>query len=79
MTVSELRDISWKSRLTRHSALRKADLIRFLMRRSSEKTDAINEKIFPDALKTWVSLFVSDKSVAEHYYKIISDTITRPR
>ena len=77
MSVLELRDIARESGLFGYSALRKADLVGFLERRSFEITDSLNERIFPDALRAWVGLFVSDRSVAKHYTEVISDTLTR--
>jgi hypothetical protein len=63
MTISELRGIARDSGLSGYSALRKADLVGFLERRSFEITDAMNKRIFPDALRAWVGfLFQTDLS-----------------
>ncbi len=36
----------------------------------------ISERMFPDSLRAWVGLFVSDKSVSEHYARIILDVLS---
>ncbi len=77
ITVLELRGIARESGLSRYSALRKADLVGFLDRRSSEIKESLHKRIFPDALRAWVGLFVSDRHIAKHYTKLILDMLIR--
>ncbi len=37
---------------------------------------ASERQMFENTLKEWVGLFISDKSVAEHYFRIISHTLS---
>ncbi len=77
MTVSELQDIAPESKLRGWSNLEKADLVSFLKTHSRTTIESLHKRIFPESLRPWVGLFVSDKSIAEHYTEIILKTLTR--
>ena len=84
LTVKELHDIARESKIYGHAPLRKADLIRFLDGRCVTRRYNYQKRIkkclrrwmFPDTLRAWVELFVSDKSIAEHYVQIILCTLS---
>ena len=76
LTVKELRDIARESGLYGYTALRKANLIRFLDRRSRVIEKCVERRMFPDAMKTWVELFAPNKSTAEHYTQVIMSTLS---
>ncbi len=85
MTVEELHDFARENKIQGYSSLKKAKLIRFLdktcsiiwftwRRRGVRKN--LERRMFPDALRVWVGLFVSDKSIVEHYAQIILHTLS---
>ena len=41
-----------------------------------EEKIASERRAFEKSLKAWVGLFVPDESVSEHYYQVISDTLS---
>ncbi len=49
----------------------------FLKTHSRAIIESLHKRIFPESLRAWVGLFVSDKSVAEHYTEIILKTLTQ--
>ena len=76
LTVKELRDIARERGLYGYTALRKANLIRFLDKRSRVIGKCVERRMFPDAMKTWVELFAPNKSTAEHYTQVIMSTLS---
>ena len=59
-----------------YTALKKASLIRFLDRRGRVIKKCVERRMFPDAMKSWVELFIYNKSVAEHYALVIMSTLS---
>ena len=86
MTVKELRDFAKENNFRGHSSFgKKSELISFLdlqcqdswrFRRVRAVRANLEKRFFPDTLRAWVRLFVSDKSVAEHYTQIILHTLS---
>ena len=89
LTARELHYIARENEIYGHTSLRKADLIKFLdwhcvKREDEDQEDFTHEVIqnylgrqtFPDTLRAWVGLFVSDKSVSEHFVQIILNTLS---
>ena len=77
MTISELQDIARESELRGWSNLKKADVVSFLKTHSHATIESLHKRIFPESLRAWVGLLVSDKSIAKHYTKIILKTLNR--
>ncbi len=79
LTVKELHDLAREGEIYDHWSLRKANLIRLLDDRYAnerywyqhEFKECLRRWVFPETLRAWVGLFVSDKSVAEHYVQLI--------
>ncbi len=83
LTVKELRDIARESGLYEYTALRKANLIRFLDRQSRVIKKCVEKQMFPDAMKAWVELFAPNefdlvKFLVRHRY-IFSDDFYKQR
>ncbi len=76
LTVKELRYIARESGLYEYTALRKANLIRFLDRRSRVIKKCVEKRMFPDAMKAWVELFAPNEFAAEHYTQMIMNTLS---
>ncbi len=76
LTVKELREIARENGLRRYAAFRKASLIRFLDRQSRVIKKCVEKRMFPDAMKAWVELFAPNKFAAEHYTKVIMNTLS---
>ena len=76
LTVKELRDIARESGLYEYTALRKANLIRFLDRRSRVIKKCVEKRMFPDGLRAWVELFAPNEFAAEHYTQMIMNMLS---
>ena len=75
LTVKELCDIARESGLYGYTALRKASPIRFLDKRRQLIKKCVEKRMFPDAMRAWVGLFAPNEFTAEHYTKVILDTL----
>ena len=86
MTAKELHDFAKENNFRGHSSFnKKSGLIDFLdlrcqdswyFRRVRAARASLEKRFFPDTLRAWVRLFVSDKFVAEHYTQIILHTLS---
>ena len=86
MTAKELHDFAKESNFRGHSSFsKKSELISFLdlrcqdswhFKRMRAVRANLEKRFFPDTLRAWVRLFVSNKSVAEHYTQIILRTLS---
>ncbi len=76
LAVKELHDIARESGLCGYSSLRKYILIRFLDKRIKVIKNCLERRMFPDAMKAWVELFVPNKSTTKHYAQIILKTLS---
>ncbi len=76
LTDEELCDIMCENMVHYNFPIKRAGLIELLDEQCAcEDWKYVREpmirRMFPDTLRAWVDLFVSDKSVAEHYSQII--------
>ena len=76
LAVKELHDIARESGLCGYSSLRIYSLIRFLDKRIKVIKNCLERRMFPDAMKAWVELFVPNKSTTKHYAQIILKTLS---
>ncbi len=83
LKVSELRNIARFIGVRGWYNLKKRELIFLVMENDGYPLDrtgkwankrvksVLDRLLFPDTLRSWVELFVSDKSIAEHYVQVI--------
>ncbi len=79
LSSNALHDIARDSCICGLSDARRVDIIRvfdgraaFLGKWANKRVKSVLDRLlFPDMLRAWVELFVSDKSIAEHYVQVI--------